>query len=227
MINDNKTNLKADHGQHTQIIQEAIMPKSIRTTSNTQITTNSTQTAFKVGDSVLCPSLSSSPFVLTADPYNKRDDLTLEFEGSYFYYDGNGYFIRASQNETDDFQPSLYCNTPTNQQAINTLYGNASSNQSSQRTVIDTTEVDDKEVILLSSHDLSDIACDIDGAATTLSDIGALLWLIHCDKIKTGTAVSMARLAHDSVITWANLLQIQSGSINETLAMTGYGNKGK
>lgn len=184
----------------------------------------SLKATFKAGNSVLCPSLSSSPFVLTNDPYGKRNNLTLEFEGSYFYYDSNGYFIRASQDETGDFQPSLFHDTPANRQAIATLY---SGSQSSQRTVIDTTEADDKEVILLSSHDLSDIACDIDGAATTLSDIGALLWLIHCDKIKTGTAVSMARLAHDSVITWANLLQIQSGSINKTLAMTGYGKEGK
>ena len=184
----------------------------------------SLKATFKAGNSVLCPSLSSSPFVLTNDPYGKRNNLTLEFEGSYFYYDSNGYFIRACQDETGDFQPSLFHDTPANRQAIATLY---SGSQSSQRTVIDTTEADDKEVILLSSHDLSDIACDIDGAATTLSDIGALLWLIHCDKIKTGTAVSMARLAHDSVITWANLLQIQSGSINKTLAMTGYGKEGK
>ncbi len=104
------------------------MGNSIRTTSkNTTSTLAINQATFAIGDVVLCPSLSSQPFELTADPYGKRDELTLTFEGSYFHYDGNGFFVRASQNETDDFQPSLYHNTPANQQAINTLYGNTSS----------------------------------------------------------------------------------------------------
>ena len=200
------------------------MGKSIRTTSNTQTTTNSTPATFKAGDSVLCPSLSNSPFVLINDPYGKRNNLALEFEGSYFYYDGNGYFVRASQNETDDFQPSLYQNTPANQQAINTLY---SGNQSSQRTVIDTTAADDDEVILMSSHDLSDIACDINGAATALHDVGQLLALIHYDKIEAHTAPALARLAHDATDTWASLLYEKLEGINDTLAMTRYGKEGK
>ncbi len=178
---------------------------------------------FKAGDSVLCPSLSNSPFVLTNDPYGKRNNLTLEFEGSYFYYDSNGYFVRASQNETDDFQPSLYQNTPTNQQAINTIY---SGSQSNERTVIDTTETDDDEVILISAFDLSDIACDIESAATVISDIGKLLALIHYEKIDTNTAISMARLTHDTTVTWDDLLQRQVSSIKETLAMTRYGKEG-
>ena len=200
------------------------MPNSIRTTSNTQTTTNSTQATFKAGDSVLCPSLSNSPFVLINDPYGKRNNLALEFEGSYFYYDGNGYFVRASQNETDDFQPSLYQNTPANQQAINTLY---SGNQSSQRTVIDTTAPDDDEVILISSHDLSHIACDIQGAINVIDDTGYLLGLIHYRKIEGEAVPAMARLAHDATCTWSNLLHDQLGSIKETLAMTGYGKEGK
>ncbi|WP_333954828.1 hypothetical protein [Psychrobacter sp. S4(2024)] len=182
------------------------------------------KTTFKAGDSVLCPSLSNSPFMLTNDPYGKRNNLTLEFEGSYFYYDSNGYFVRASQNETDDFQPSLYQNTPANQQAINTLY---SGIPTSQRTVIDTTEANDKEVILISAFDLRDIACDIESAAIVISDIGQLLGLIHYEKIDTHTAISMARLTHDATVTWYDLLQRQVNSIKETLAMTGYGKEGK
>ncbi len=196
--------------------------------NNNKINLNApTLATFKAGDSVLCLSLSFTSFVLTADPRSKRDLLALIHDGSYFYYDDKGYFVPASEKVTSDYQPSLFQDTPANRQAIATLYNGRFITQTSQRTVIDTTEADDKEVIVISSHDLSDIACDIDGAATTLSDIGTLLWLIHCDKIKAGTAVSMARLAHDSVITWANLLQIQSGSINKTLAMTGYGKEGK
>ena len=175
------------------------MPKSISTTSNTQITTNSTPATFKVGDAVLCPSLSSRPFVLAADPHGKRDLLALTFEGSYFYYD---------DKETGDFQPSLYRNT--------------SNTQTSQRKVIDTTKADDKEVIVISSNDLSHIACDISGAITILNNIGQLLALIHYEKIEPHTAISMARLTHDAADTWATLLNDQLEAINEPLVMTGY-----
>lgn len=203
------------------------MGNSIRTTSNTQTTIDSTPATFKAGDAVLCPSLSSSPFVLTDDPYSKRDNLTLEFEGSYFYYDESGYFIRASQHETDDFQPSLYHDTPANRQAIATLYSGKSTPQSSQRKVIDLTSQDDDEAILISAFDLRDIACDINGAATILNDVGQLLGPIHFEKIDANTAISMARLTHDATQTWFDLLHVQLDSINDTLAMTSYGKEGQ
>ena len=94
--------------------------------------------------------------------------------------------------------------------------------QNKQRNVIDLTSPDDDEVILISAFDLRDIACDIDSAATVISDIGKLLGLIHYEKIDTHTAISMARLTHDTTETWANLLQAQLDSINDTLAMTAY-----
>ena len=200
------------------------MPNSIRTTSNTQTPTNSTLATFKAGDSVLCPSLSLNPFVLTADPYGKRNNLTLEFEGSYFYYDDKGYFVKASDTETGDFQPSLYHDTKANRQAIATLYNGS---HTSQRTVIDITEADDKEAVLLSAFDLRDIACDINGAATALYDVGQLLALIHYGKIETHTVPAMARLAHDATDTWASLLYEKLERINDTLAMTRYGKEGK
>lgn len=99
--------------------------------------------------------------------------------------------------------------------------------QTSQRTVIDLTSPNDDEVILISSHDLSDIACDINGAATALYDVGQLLALIHYDKIDAHTVPAMARLAHDATDTWANVLYEKLERINDTLAMTGYGKEGK
>ena len=99
--------------------------------------------------------------------------------------------------------------------------------QTSQRTVIDLTSPNDDEVILISSHDLSDIACDINGAATALYDVGQLLALIHYDKIDAHTVPAMARLAHDATDTWASLLYEKLEGINDTLAMTGYGKEGK
>lgn len=201
------------------------MPNSIRTTSNTQTTINSTLATFKAGDAVLCPSLSFTSFVLTPDPYGKCDLLALTHDGSYLYYDAQGYFVKASDEETGDYQPSLFQDTPANRQAVATLYS-GSGNQSSQRTVIDTTEADDKEVIVISSYDLSDIACDMEGAATALDDIGMLLCLIYTGKIGASTAASMARITHDSTSAWAELLFSKAKEIKEPLAMTSYGKSG-
>mgnify|MGYP006875175482 CR=1 FL=1 len=202
------------------------MPNSIRTTSNNQTTANSTQAIFKAGDAVLCPSLSSNPFLLTNDPYGKRSDLTLEYDGSYFYYDKNGYFVRANQDETDDFQPSLFADTPANRQAVATLFSGSLITSTSQRKTIDTTTADNQEVILVSSSNFVNIATDIHGAANTLHDIGQLLGLIHYGKIEGETIKSMARLAHDSAETWSELLHCQLDKLNNPLALTRYGKVG-
>ena len=95
--------------------------------------------------------------------------------------------------------------------------------QNKNRKVIDITEADDKEVILMPSIMLSDIACDLTGAITMLNDIGALLHLIYSKEITPHQAMSMARLSHDAADTWANLLCSQLNIINEPLAMTRYG----
>ena len=200
------------------------MGKSIRTTSNTQATTNTTLATFKAGDSVLCPSLSFTSFVLTADPYGKRDLLALTHDGSYFYYDDKGYFVPSRDTETGDYQPSLFHDTPANRQAIAMLY---SGNQTNHRTVIDTTEADDKIVITMSSHGLSHIASDIHGATNALHDVGYLLGLIYYGKIEGEAVKSMARLAHDATNTWEDILRAQLDIINEPLAMTGYSKVGE
>lgn len=203
------------------------MPNSIHTTSNIQTTTNSTLAPFKVGDAVLCPSLGASSFTLTNDSNCKREHLAITYDGSYFYYDRNGYFVRANQNETDDYQPSLFADTPANRQAIETLYRGNPTTSTSQRKTIDTTSADDNEVVLISSHDLSHIASDIYGAANTLHDVSQLLGLIHYGKIEGETIKSMARLAHDSANTWEEILHSQLDIINKPLAMTGYSKVGE
>ena len=193
------------------------MPNSIRTTSNTQAPTNSTLATFKAGDAVLCPSVGDGTYKL----FNKsKDCLTINIGNVECLYRADG---RAYHDDCYVL-PSLFHDTEANRQAIATLY---SGSQSNQRTLIDTTEADDKQVILISAFDLSDIACDIDGAATALYDIGQLLALIHYDKIEAHTVPALARLAHDATDTWANLLYEKLERINDTLAMTGYSKVGK
>ena len=195
------------------------MPKSIRTTSNTQTPTPATnQATFAIGDLVLCPSLSETFFILTADPYGKRDELTLAFEGSYFYYDANGYYIHSNDHETSDFQPSLFHDTPANQQAINTLYGNAT--QSSQRKLIDTTSADDDEVVLLKSSKILNNAGELSGAIDVLDDMSSLLGLIYNSKIDRSDTKSLARLTQTTVDTWAEILNSQLERLNEVLTLT-------
>ncbi len=202
------------------------MGNSIRTTSNTQ--NIPTLATFKAGDSVLCPSLSFTSFVLTADPSGKRDLLALTHDGSYFYYDARGYFISASDTETGDYKPSLFHDTPANRQAIATLYSPSTEAlspalHSSQRKVIDITEADDKEVILIPSIELSDTACDIGGAIAVLDDIGSLLWMIYKEEITPGQAISMARLSHDATERWADLLNSRLNTINKPLVQSIFG----
>ena len=192
------------------------MGKSIRTTSNTQTTNNTTPAIFKAGDSVLCPSVGNGTYKLVQ---KSKDCLTINIGNVECLYRADG---RAYHDDCYVL-PSLFHDTPANRQAIATLY---SGNQSSQRKVIDTTEADDKEAVLLSAFDLRDIACDINGAATALYDVGQLLALIHYEKIETHTVPAMARLAHDATDTWASLLYEKLERINDTLAMTGYGKEG-
>lgn len=193
------------------------MPNSIRTTSNTQTTTNRTPATLKAGDSVLCPSVGSGTYTLVQ---KSKDCLTINIGNVECLYRADG---RAYHDDCYAL-PQLFHDTPANRQAIATLYNGS---QSSQRKVIDTTEADDKEAVLLSAFDLRDIACDINGAATALYDVGQLLALIHYDKIETHTVPAMARLAHDATDTWASLLYEKLERINDTLALTGYGKEGK
>ncbi|WP_440465345.1 hypothetical protein [Psychrobacter sp. ASPA161_6] len=176
---------------------------------------NSTPATFKAGDSVLCPSVSNAAYRLFND--KEYGCLGFTLNGKTYHYRDDGKVSR------DDQAPSLFFDTPANRQAIATLY---SGNQTNQRTVIDVTEADDNEVIIMSSFELSDIACDIESAAVVISDIGKLLALIHYEKIEPHVAISMARLTHDTTETWHELLQSQLGSIKKTLAMTRYGKEG-
>lgn len=196
------------------------MPNSIRTTSNTQTTTNGTPATFKAGDSVLCPSVGNGTYTLVK---KSNDCLTINIGNVECLYRADG---RAYHDDCYVL-PSLFHDTKANRQAIATLYSGAPTTQSNQRTVIDLTEADDKEVIVMSAFELSDIACDIESAAIVISDIGKLLALIHYKKIDTHTAISMARLTHDATVTWDDLLLRRVNSIKETLAMTGYGKEDK
>ena len=197
------------------------MPKSIRTTSNTQPPTNSTPATFKAGDSVLWAAVSNDTYKLQSSSDKRGNRLVIRHANIEYSFDTDG------RSSPDDALPSLFKDTEANRQAVATLYNGRFTTQDNQRKVIDTTEADDKEVIVISSYDLSDIACDMEGAATALDDIGQLLWLIYTGKIEASTAVSMARITHDSTSAWTELLLSKAKEIKEPLAMTGYSKVGE
>ena len=186
------------------------MPNSIRTTSNTQTTTNSTPATFKAGDSVLCPSVGDGTYKL----FNDKEYGCLGFttNGKTYHYRTDGKVSR------DDAAPSLFHDMPANRQAINALYGSKH-----QIKIIDCTAADDDEVILMPSIMLSDIACDINAAATALHDMGQLFHLIASRKLEPYAVIAMARLSQDAADTWISLLYSQLEIINEPLAQTGFG----
>lgn len=191
------------------------MGNSIRTTSKNQNTP--TLATFKAGDSVLCPSVGTGTYQL----FNDKEYGCLGFttNGKTYHYRTDGKVSR------DDAAPSLFQDTPANRQAVATLYNGRFTAQANQRTVIDTTESNDDEVILISSMELSDTACDIDGAIGLLNDVGMLLWMIYQEKMTPSQAASMARLSHDSIDTWADLLSSRLNTINKSLAQSTFGNE--
>lgn len=86
-----------------------------------------------------------------------------------------------------------------------------------QRTVIDITELDDNEVIVLPTDMLSDIACHMNGAINALNDIGNILYLIQQEEISSRQASSMARLTNDATDRWTAILGHQLDVINEAM----------
>ena len=188
------------------------MPNSIRTTSNTQTTTNSTPAAFKAGDSVLWAAVSNDTYKLQSSSDKRGNRLVIRHANIEYSFDTDG------RSSPDDALPSLFHDTPANRQAINALYGS----QHSIKT-IDCTDADDDEVILMSSCMLSDTACDVSGAAEVMHDIGQLLYLIYNENISSNQVKSMARLVHDTTDRWYSILNYRLDTLNKPLEQTGFG----
>ena len=189
------------------------MPKSIRTISNTQTTTNnSTLATFKAGDSVLWAAVSNDTYKLQSSSDKRSNRLFIRHANIEYSFDTDG------RSSPDDALPSLFHNTPANRQAINALYGS----QHSIKT-IDCTDADDDEVILMSSCMLSDTACDVSGAAEVMHDIGQLLYLIYNENISSNQVKSMARLVHDTTDRWQSILNYRLDTLNKPLEQTGFG----
>lgn len=100
---------------------------------------------------------------------------------------------------------------------MTTLNRQVATNKPNQRTVIDITQKDDNEVIVLPTDMLSDIACDISGAINVLRDIGNILYLIQQGEVSSRQASSMARLTNDATDRWTAILGGRLDAINEAM----------
>lgn len=101
------------------------------------------------------------------------------------------------------------------------------TNKPDQRKVIDITEIDDNEVIILPTIMLSDIACDISGAINVLNDIGNILNLIHQRELNPNQTLSMARLSCDAAERRVKLLVHQLDAINEAMMQSKFAKVGE
>lgn len=95
--------------------------------------------------------------------------------------------------------------------------------QISQSKVIDATNADDNEVILISAMTLSDTACNLSGAADTLLDVARLLDLIQSGDANTVQSKALARLACDTTNSWVDVLKRQVDILNKPLSHTEFG----
>lgn len=96
-----------------------------------------------------------------------------------------------------------------------------------QRTVIDVTELDDNEVIILPTIMLSDIACDISGTINVLNDIGNILHLIQQDEVSSRQASSMARLTNDATDRWTAILGHRLDAIKQAMTQSKFDKVGE
>ncbi|MGB5878022.1 MAG: hypothetical protein WBG84_11775 [Psychrobacter nivimaris] len=96
-----------------------------------------------------------------------------------------------------------------------------------QRKVIDMTEIDDNEVIILPTIMLSDIACDISGAIDVLNDINTILRMTHQCELSSSQALSMTRLSSDAAERRVKLLAHQLDAINEAMAQSKFAKVGE
>ncbi|MGP4865046.1 hypothetical protein ACTXGK_12725 [Psychrobacter sp. T6-5] len=110
---------------------------------------------------------------------------------------------------------------------MTTLNRQTPTNNRDQRKVIDITEIDDDEVIILPTIILSDIACEISGAINVLNDIGNILHLIQQDEASSRQASSMARLTNDATDRWTAILGHQLDAINDAMTQSKFAKVGE
>lgn len=106
-------------------------------------------------------------------------------------------------------------NTTTAQPNSKCLTGVKFTYSASNRTVIDVSN-GDREIIVISSSDLSDIACSLESIVHTFEEVANVLYQIEQGDIKNTKAIAhllqyscsyMSNLAYDNMTTLTNALK--------------------
>lgn len=123
--------------------------------------------------------------------------------------------IDHSQNNREESAPSSTEHRTTGQH-----FSGFSESCSPTLKVVDSPDHDINEAILLPTFSPASLACDLEAAGEALSDIGQLLYLIQRGSLSISAIESLARLAHHSSDTWADILYTQSDKLNKSLEQT-------
>lgn len=78
-------------------------------------------------------------------------------------------------------------------------------------------DVDFRAQANIENGDLLDVACDLNGAADCLEDIGRTLSLIINGKVESSMIVSLCRLMQSQAESWDNLLGCSQKRLEETI----------
>ncbi len=199
------------------------MPNSTQTPTN--------QATFTANQSVLVPSVGNSYTLQRCGELHKL--FITDDQGERHYYLDNGKVM------SDDVFSDLFQDTPANRQALNALYGMDYPIQNTDtagrhaintnhlqpphnpnRTVIDVSDVDDREVIVIPSIDLSDVACSLESIITTFEDLGDLFYLLEQGKVDN--VGSVARLTQSAIAHISNLAYDNYQLLANTLKQSSY-----
>lgn len=186
------------------------------------INTPSNHTPFKAGDKVLCPTIGNKSYTLKKSMIHQY--MELEGDPIHRLFDTDG-----TRKDGDNVQ--LFHDTPANRQAIATLFGQQVGNNGMvnmttpkpTRKVIDLTDSDDDEVIVIGACDFSSIACDVFGSSEVLADISTLFSLICHNDLTPHQIKSLSRLSQCAIDTWQELLDCRLDDLNKPLAQTAFG----
>ncbi len=115
--------------------------------------------------------------------------------------------------------------TPTAiNQATFTVATNHLQPHNPNRTVIDVSNIDDKEVIVLPSIDLSDVACSLESIITTFEDLANLFYLLEQGKVDN--VGSVARITQLAIANISNLAYDNYQLIAKSLKQSSYAVEG-
>ncbi len=112
------------------------------------------------------------------------------------------------------------------EQATFTVATNHLQPHNPNRTVIDVSDIDDKEVIVIPSIDLSDVACTLESIMSNYEALESLLHLIHTNQLKGMALPAMTEIALNNCLYIANMAGDEYLKLKNALKQSSYAVEG-